>query len=429
MANLPLRAKRRLVTTVGESFADGSVLELVTSASSGRLVLLFHSAGKQEIASQIEHSGLTYQPPDMDEGMAQAIRFPHGAKSYGSTSKLLCRLRKLFERHAGLPQPESALITAWAAGSWFPDCLSSPPTLLISGPEMDDAIRLFRLLHCVCRRPVLLGDLSRSAFLALAPLGATLLINQPDLSPKIRALWSTSNYRGVYVFGNGTVNPVASSKAIFLGMTDARGNEGVHLALPPSRCDLTPLDERQLAAIAEELQPRLLMYRLRKLDEVRKFSPSKLGSIFVGSEVARNLAAGVLGEAEILEPLAPLLRRLEQDSIAQRGCDVHLAMIEVAWAPSHADRELSISRLTDLTNTLLRLRGETLEYSTVEIGWKLRNFGFRHHRNGRGMVLQLSYENRLLLHQLAARLSLNLRPVADCALCLPQEAVESRELM
>ena len=429
MANLPLRAKRRLVTTVGEIFADGSVLELVTSASSGRLVLLFHSAGRQKIASQIEHSGRIYQPPDIDEGMAPAIRFPHDAKSYVSIGRLLRRISEFFERYAGLPQQESALITAWAADSWFPDCLSSPPTLLISGPEMDDAIRLFRLLHCVCRRPVLLGDLSRSAFLALAPLGATLLINQPDLSPRLRALWGSSNYRGVHLFGSGKVRSVASSKAVFLGMGDVRGDDGVHLALPPVHRDLPPLDEYQLSEIAQELQSRLLMYRLRNLDEVRKFSPSKLGSIFVGSEVARNLAAGVLGEAEILEPLARVLRRLEQDSIAQRGCDVHLAMIEVAWAPSHADRELSISRLTDLTNTLLRLSGETLEYSTVEIGWKLRNFGFRHHRNGRGMVLQLSYENRLLLHQLAARLSLNLPPVADCALCSPQEAVDSRELM
>ena len=429
MANLPLPADPRLVTTVGESFADGSVLELVTSASSGRLVLLFHSAGKQKIASQIEHSGRIYQPPDIDEGMARAIRFPHDAKSYVSIGRLLRRISEFFERYAGLPQQESALITAWAAGSWFPDCLSSPPTLLISGPEMDDAIRLFRLLHCVCRRPVILGDLSRTAFLALAPLGATLLINQPDLSPKIRALWSTSNYRGVHVFGNSRVNSVASSKAIFVGMADAREDEGLHLALPPAHCDLPPLDECQLAAIAEELQPRLLDYRLRNLDAVRNFSPSKLGSTFVGSEVARNLAAGVLGEAEIVESIAPFLRRLEEDKLAQRGCDIHLAIIEVTWAPSHADREIGLTRMTELVNALLRWRGEILEYSTAEIGWKLRSFGFHRHRNGRGMVLRFSQENRVLLHQLASQFSLNLPSVADCALCSPQEAVDAKRLV
>jgi hypothetical protein len=261
--------------------------------------------------------------------------------------------------------------------------------------------------------------------LALAPLGATFLVNQPELSPRIRALWGTSNYLGFYVFGNGKVHSAASSKAVFLGMADARGDEGLHLALPPARCDLPPLGAQQQSEIAEEIQPQLLMYRLRKLDEVRNFSARDHGSTFVVCEVARNLAAGVLGEAAILESIAPFLRRLEEEKIAQRSCDVHLTMIEVTWAPSHADRELSISRMTELTNALLRHRGEVLEYSAGEIGWKLRNFGFRHHRNGRGMVLQFSHENRLLLHQLAARLNLNLLPVPDCALCSP-EAVDAK---
>ena len=429
MANLPLPADPRLVTTVGESFADGSALELVTSASSGRLVLLLRSAGKKKIAPQIEHFRRIYQPPDLDEATVRAIRFPHDVKRCGATGKLLRRIREFFERYAGLPQPESALMTAWAASSWFADCMASPPILLISGPDMGHAIRLFRLLHCLCRRPVLLGDLSRSAFLALAPLGATFLVNQPDLSARIRALWSTSNFRGVYVFGSGKISSVASSKAVFLGMDDAQGDEGVHVALPPARCDLPSLGEQQQSEIAEEIQPQLLMYRLRNLDGVRNFSPSSLGSTFLGTDAARSLAASVLGETEIVESIAPFLRLLEQDKIAERGFDVNLAMIEVTWAPSHANRELRISRMTELTNALLRSRGEILEYSAAEIGWKLRNFGFRHHRNGKGMVLQFSHENRLLLHQLAARLSLNLEAVPECALCCKQDGVESKAPM
>src|ERR1035437_5470542 len=99
MANLPLQANPRLVTTVGETFADGSALELVTSASSGRLALLFRSAGEKTIATQIEHSRCLYKPPDLDEAMARAIRLPHDAKNYGSTGKLFRRMRALFERY------------------------------------------------------------------------------------------------------------------------------------------------------------------------------------------------------------------------------------------------------------------------------------------------------------------------------------------
>jgi hypothetical protein len=359
MAQLPFRADPRVVRTVGETFADGSVLELVTSASSGRLALLLWNANRKTIAPQVDHSGRIYQPPNLDDSTCRAIRFPQDAKGYGSTGKLFCRMRDLFERHIGLTQPESTLITAWSASSWFSDCLSSPPTLLISGADNGDAINLFRLLHCLCRRPVVLGDLSRTAFFSLASLGATLLTNQPSLSAKVRDLWNTSSYRGVYVFGKGRVHSVASAKAVFLGMADARNDAGIHFSLPPPANGHLPLlDERQQSRIAEELQPRLLMYRLRNLDRVRNFSASEHGSTFTGTEVARNLATGVLGDRKIVESIAPVLQRLEEEKVAQHLCDVHRAMIEVTWAPSHQDREISLSRIAELTRSVS-------EYSTV----------------------------------------------------------------
>lgn len=423
MAKPPFRADPRVVRTVGEILADGSVLEALDSVSPGGLVLLRRNADRKTIAPEIECSGHIYQPPYLDETTRQAIRFPRDAKSYGSAGKLLRRIRELFERYAGLTQQDSALMTAWAASSWFPDCLSSLPTLLISGPDTEHAITLFRLLHCLCRRPVMLGDLNRSAFLSFASLGATLLINQPRLSSQIRDLWSTSNYRGVYIAGNGKLFAVASSKAVFLGMADARRDEGMHFALPPAHCELSLLDEQRQLRIAEELQPQLLMYRLRNFDRVRKFSASKHGPTFAGTAVARSLVASVLGETEIVEAITPFLRRMEDDQIAERGCEVHQAMIEVAWAPSHEAREITLSLLTELSNACLRCRGEILEYSPAEVGWKLRSLGFRRHRNGRGMVLRFSHENRVLLHQLAARWSLNLRTFAACALCSPPEVI------
>jgi len=429
MAKLPFRSDPRVLRTVGEIFADGSALEVVTSASDDQLVLLFRKADKKTIAPQIEHSGRTYQPPDLDQSMLRAIRFAHDAKSYGSTGKLLRRVRNLFERYAGLIQSDSALMTAWTASSWFADCLPSPPTLLISGADNGDAMTLFRLFHSLCRRPVVLGDLDRTAFFSLASLGATLLINQPNLPARIRDLLGSSNHRGVYVFGNGTVCSLAGAKAVFLGMADAFTDEGIPFALPPAHCHLPLLDERQQSAIAEELQPQLLMYRLRNIDKVRNFSASEHGSTIVGAEVARNLAGCVLENPELLESLHPFFRRLEEEKTSQRRCDVHSTMVEVMWSPSHESREISPSRLADLTNTLLRSRGEILEYSAVEIGCKLRSLGFQRHRNGQGMVLKFSHENRLLLHKLALRWSLNLQIVPRCALCSLREAVVPQKVV
>ena len=260
----------RVVRTSGEIFADGSVIELVSSATDNQLDVLFWHKHRKTIAPQIEYRDRVYQAPDLDETLRRAIRFPSDADDYGTARKLFAQIRNLFERYIGLTSPEGSLMTAWVCSTWFPDCVSSPPTLMISGPEMRAAITLFRLLSCLCRRSLVLADINRAGFLSLMPLQPTLLINQPSGSPKILDLWGTSNYRGVYVVGNrGRVHNVVGSKAVFLGMADTWSDEAIHLALP-ARHQLPPLDEHRQAEIANRLQPQLLMYRLRNFRKVRE---------------------------------------------------------------------------------------------------------------------------------------------------------------
>ena len=98
-----------------------------------------------------------------------------------------------------------------------------------------------------------------------------------------------------------------------------------------------------------------------------------------------------------------------------------MAILEVIWAPLHETKEITVNRITELTNALLRCRGEVLEYSAVEIGWKLRNLGLYRHRNGSGMVLRFSREHSLIIHQLAQRFALSLSPASNCPYCVQPE--------
>jgi hypothetical protein len=231
----------------------------------------------------------------------------------------------------------------------------------------------------------------------------------------------TSNYRGVYVVGpGGRVCNVVGSKAVFWGMADEWIADAIHLALPGQE-DLPTLDEYQEAQIANQVQPQLLMYRLRNVRMVREFrSTVRQCNVPVG-ESARNLAACIQGEPDIAEAILPILQRQHQDAQARRGCEVSVVIVEVIWAPLHETKEIAISRVAELANALLRIRGETLEYSPAEIGWKLKGLGLHRHRNGGGMVLQFSKENRLLIHQLAQRFGLKLRPTIGCPDCGERE--------
>jgi hypothetical protein len=416
------------VTTFGETFGDGAVIEAISPVSSSQLTLLFRNATKKSTARRIQYAGRIYCAPELDETLRHAIRFPHIAKNYGSTEKLFHRIRDIFSRHGGLTDAESSLMTAWVTSSWCPDLLSSPPALFVSGADMAIAVGLFRLLHCLCRRAVVLGGVNRNAFLSLGPISATLLINGPSLSPEIRDLWNTSNYRGVHVFGNGGVYSLASSKAVFTGMADPRYDEGVHLALRPGQGILLQLTELQLSEIAGEIQPRLLMYRLKNFQRVRDFSASERALNSLRTETVRALAASVMNDPEILRAINPLLKTMEQETTEHHGGEVHVAVIEASWAASHEVREIAISKLTGLANALLRCRDETRAYSPSEVGWRLRNLGLSRHRNAKGKVLQFSRENRVLIHQLATTWGLKIRPVADCSLCCP-EGTDARMLM
>jgi hypothetical protein len=226
------------------------------------------------------------------------------------------------------------------------------------------------------------------------------------------SLLRTSNYRGLFVPGNrGTVLDIACSKAVYWGMeggADSWDDTALHLALPPTRSGLSPLGAREQDEIANLFQPQMLMYRCCTFPRVREPSPAPGRPTFPNSEMARNLAACMPGELDFAQTVIPLLQRQEEDALARRSCDVNSAVVEVIWAQSHEAKEIAVSQITELTNALLRCRGETLVYSGQEIGWKLKNLGFYRHRNGGGMVLRFSRETRLLVHQLARHYGLTL---------------------
>jgi hypothetical protein len=418
------RDRNPIRTTSGELFPDGSAIELVTTgtADDSGLGLLFWDGEQSIIAPQIKHGGKIYEPLNLHPSLREAVKLPREAAPYGKTEPLVANVREIFERYLGLPVREATLLALWAITTWFSDCVSSPPTLSLSGPDMSLGVTLLVILNSLSRHPLLLTDITRRGFCSLVPLlRPTLLVNQPGLAPKILALWHATNFHGLFVPGKGgTVVNVTCSKAFFGGLENAAcpwTDAAIHLALPPAQGGLPRFDERLQRDIAERYQPQLLMYRLQNFRRVREYRSVADESGFSNRGVARDLAACVQGEQDIVQAVTPLLQPLLEEESARRSWDPNLAIIEVIWIPSHTVKELPVDEITGLTNTLLRDRGETLEYSSEEVGWKLRAMGFYRRRNGNGMVLRFSRDNILRIHQLAERFALKLTVVDGCSDC------------
>ena len=357
----------------------------------------------------------------MDPTVGRIIRFPSSVER-GPAVKLFADVAGLFEKYLGVRQTIAQRLSLWNASTWLSDVLPSPPPLMISGPDMAVGIIGFQLLSCISRRALTLTGINRSALVVLPMhLRPTLLVNQPDLPRRVWQLWLSSNHRGLHVPGKaGGVLDWVCSKAVFLGMArsaDAWRGEALSVTLPAAERGLPILDEQVMMRIAHEFQARFQGFRLDRLSGTRKgcFSTGKL--VFSGSVVAQNLFACVQREPELIQAVTPLLSSQEQETTARRMLDPNIVIVEVLWSPAHQERKLTVKKITEASNVLLRLRGEKYEYNEEEIGWKLEHLGLKRHRNGSGMVLNFSSENSRLLHQLARTSGINFPKWPGCSDC------------
>src|ERR1700730_13369587 len=408
----------RFRETHGEILANGVVIELLTS-SSGDRVTLFHWDGKNsEIGPQFQHGSTIYRAPYLQPGVLQATRFPCGVAEYGTPPELFWKVVNLFCHYLGFSRELAAFMTGVVFSSWFPDCCARPITLCISGTGMDRIMQLFRFLHIFCRRPLMVAELSPSLPFFLRP---TLLVSAPPMSARAGSFWRASNYRGAFVSGpRGTVRSIACSKIIFCeteAALEAWGPEAFHIALLPTSQELPFLTEPEEARLAADFQPQFLMLRLRNLSVMDQSVASSGQTKFAGLELGGNLPACIADDPEIVKILTPLLEAHEQELVARRSLDPLVAIVEATWAPAHEGKEISTAQIAQRVNDLLRNRGESLEYSAKEIGWKLKKLGLHRHDNGSNRVLQFFREMRRRSHQLAAQFGLKRPKVVNCADC------------
>jgi hypothetical protein len=417
---------QKIIFTAGKVFADGSALELIFPSTQKKPSLLLWADGQEPIvAREIDHDGSIYQPVNVDPSIWQATTLPTGFADRGPSANLFEETRDLFEHYGGLSQAEAALVTAWNATGWFADMLSNPPVLFMHGPDMGLAITLFRLLSCIGRHPLILTEIDRAALCSLMILQPTFLINQVQISPRFRALCCASNYRGVVVPGrDGGVLDVVSSKAIFVGnAVQASNDPGLHLFLRPASDDLPPLDVVTQRQMKERFEPWYLWHRLSNLGQMRRSRYASSDITAPMDELARMLQFCTRNGGQLEQQWAKLLRSQELDAMAERTWDPGSAMIEAIWEPLHSsEKSISMKDVSDLTNTLLELRGEIREYSVEELGKLLREMGVSRRRQSSGMTVIFDRETSTRVHQWARRFGVG-NSVPNCADCTGAQIV------
>jgi hypothetical protein len=173
-------------------------------------VLLLHTWDGSKAATTtqpVRYRGRNYTPASIAGGLVEAVRFPVTSKPFESTACLTAAMREFLCRYVVLAPEAADLLIAFALASHFVDCISVAPLLYLLGPDSEVTLVL-RLLGCLCRRPVLLGDIDMAALCTLpSQLDPTLLINQRHLAQRVtRTLLASTDRHFRIARGNVQLN-------------------------------------------------------------------------------------------------------------------------------------------------------------------------------------------------------------------------------
>ncbi len=379
---------------------------------------------KATTAHTTTYRGCTYTSAPIPEGFSRAVRFAVASKPFESTPELVASMRKFVCGYAQLAQDEAALVIAFALASYFVDCLPVAPVLHLLGPDSESSLVL-RLLGCLCRRPILVGDIDMAALSTLpAELYATLLINQSKLPQRVmRILQASSNRRFCIARGKGRIN--AYGAKAFAADPELPDGVGVHVSFSPAQDPPPTLTDADEEKFSIDFQARLLRYRFVNYWRVHDAQIDSLNFVPAMRDEVRTWLAPICDCGDLQQSVFSSLLQQSQEAEGARFSDDRCVVAEAALFFCHKpDTEhFFIRDLAGAVNALLEGRHEDRNLTDKMVGLLLRALGIHAHRVVKGYRVSLTDDVREQIHHIAkAYKVLSMQDgIARCPQC-PSEA-------
>jgi hypothetical protein len=349
------------------------------------------------------YRGRTYTPAPIVAGLANSVRFPATSKSFGSGAKLTASMREFLSRFANLTAEAADLLIAFALASFFVDCLPVAPVLYLLGPDSESSLVL-RLLGCLCRRPLLLGDIDTAALGTLpSQLDATLLINQRKLPQRVsRILEASSNRRFCIARGKGQIN--AYGAKAFAADPEFADRIGMHVSLSPAQDLLPTLTDAAEEELTDDFQARLLRYRMANYRRVRDAQIDSRKFVPPMRHEVRAWLAPICDCPDLQQSVSRSLLQQSREAEGARLSDDRCVVAEAALFFCHkAETEhFFVGDLAAIVNTLLKGRHEDRTLTDKMVGLLLRALGIHGDRVVKGYRISLTDGVREQIHSIAS---------------------------
>jgi hypothetical protein len=398
--------------TTGKVFANGTMIEPVhDSTNADRLSLLLWDGGKATTGATITSDGQFYVPAPIDPTILQALTLPKGIASCVSPRNLLAGLSEVMAQFGGFPENSVAAMSRWVMSGWIPE-LQANPALSLFGPDTRAGRQQFQLLHCLCRHPLLLTQVTAAGLRALpTEWDLTLLIHQSELSAEAARVLSIGRKPLGFIPRGGRVLDFHCVVATYteLGSTCGSGAiPSLEIGVIPARQGLPILDDAMREKIANNFQPKLLAYRLANFSKVLNstFDASELTTSM--QELAQNLSACTPDDPDLQAQVPELLRTQDQETRSAAWLDINTVIIEAILASIHAGKQdcIYLGEIAKAAETILWGREEDRKLAAREIGTRLRLLELvTEPRNSKGIRLLLTTELSRRIHELAYKFS------------------------
>jgi hypothetical protein len=405
----------------------------VDSASLDRFNLLYWDGQKLVAGESIIWTAedgseqRVYRARKVDPSIGETIYLPKNVAPYDSVGDLLNALSSTIKRFCGLEDAEASLLGYAVLASCLIDFTQVPVSLALIGSASPERRQLLRLLHCLLRRALVVGEASLAGICSLPmEIIPTLLVERCEpTTPFLRFLEATNSLDS-HVIVNGRILNTCCGKVLFSEQSWSGTVPGwplLEIFLPefPSALPVLTLTERQ--HLAAEFQPKLEMFRLKNLALARDSAIDFPDIPAPARELARCLGACVAHDKKLRGQLGELLKKqfLSVQSLSER--EVHLAVIEALLVLSKDEKRASagVAEITLRVNRILENNGELLVLTPRAIGSVLRTLGFSTQRlgaAGRGITLLNSIKQRI--YDLAIRHGILPNPLDVTELLGPQ---------
>jgi hypothetical protein len=406
------------IETFGESLA-GMMIESVADPQNSDQLLLHAWDGRGTTTSRFEYRGKSYISRNRADGIVQSVRFAGPSSAYGSTPKLVFSLRTLLCEYAHLQPDVRDLLVAFILATWFTDCMLVEPILQLFGPN-HEVSQVLRLLGCCCRRSVLLAELDLATLASLpCDLNPTLLIHQPAISKRMKSLLCATNQRHFPVFRGRTRLGGYGAKAFYCSGALV-SERGLKISLSPSQDPIPFLTDANEEAIARDIQPKLLRYRVVNYDRVRGKNIDCRGFVPEMRDEVHSWLAPVCDCPEVNRVVSQALLGQSRELEGTRFVNPKYIIAEAAFLFCHSldKQHFFVGELAQTANDMLEGRHEERTVTPKLAGSTLREMGLHGKRCVQGYKITLNNSVRQQIHQLAYSYRVrSVGRVRSCSFC------------